>query len=1158
MSTSLTILSNIFKSCLNTLRDNEHLTGDKALRNLSYLLILKLLEPRFDHQINIDTFDYPFHLHFEGDQIIEKYKTKLLSIVRFSVLCQEKEEDIPSLIKLLWDVILSEHPATKHIFLKHKGFDIVNKSTFKTLLNHLSSIDLSNTEYDVLGEAYEDVIKDEMMGKVLGQYFTPPMVKNIMMELIQPKLKPNGTIEKIFDPAMGTGGDLAKKSVTKIKENNEYILMEFDNLEFESNVNNWNYKLGKCRLKFKKNNSGSSIYSYDVIFKNIGIMPYVRIQKPQSVSWSYASIILNGLSTEINSDLKPNPYEDPTHFKENEQWFEMSTWVDCDVKNIQALGWSYSSSKPLSESFQLAILPDGNPEYRSKSSESDDIKILNVQPKDMSKTIQDLLFKEAFDLKYRFGNIDTLDIFSGFRSTTYRFKEMEVENAIDQTSECVEKEEKELGVKMMLIQYMRWYNKNRKRNPIDRANNFLRFISLSKTFRKSVRNCTSEDNDELSMLPVIDMVGNCIMAHGSKFFNISYPENITGDDGKEYLHIIINKKPTDFSNISQNWEKHLHLLYAGINLVIIVNKEKKHINFVVNLNNANPIVLCKFMNQFGPRQISLFSVVNCIMSFFTMIGQDLFGDTVTATSDRLDKDSANFLSPDLQKLIQGGCFYIPADISINGQSLAEIDRRCDYLFSSYIPILSLDDILKNDLTLYLKLACLYHFIKDDVDLTTFDISNPLKLGDDFLRSVFKTSLSVARLPRLLLKLKETLSFYVFHKIYGCKSDLNTCFSRQPPSGTESFNTNSGSAEEVVLEGNANFWHKVLCHVKMSIPCEMRLRDKNFVTWDFNWNLLNMEWGPRDIDPSFWNENNMNTFINVMKSITIASPSFPTPPTPNWPEALPDYYMEINYDLNHAYKQVSHIDALAEFMLTLTRQQAWWKITNKLDCWDDERRLQSYHGKLSGQASEYIPNDVDVCKSKILYKILEDNFNGISNQLIAIRSTLDIPDWANYNWPSFSTRPWFELDYNGFKMKFMDVEVTRMLQSIEDSGIGFRHGVLMVCVFRIKELSFCGFNIITTNDKPLEIQPNSLPMPDEFLMLKRFSNTQKDPFGIWKIMAYTNLEFRFKIGFNWDSIFKPKSQIALDSPITTHFSITQENVSINFINVYFYMRNLHIF
>ena len=48
------ILINVFKNCLNIMRDNEGLTGEKALRNLSYFLILKLLEPHFDGDINID------------------------------------------------------------------------------------------------------------------------------------------------------------------------------------------------------------------------------------------------------------------------------------------------------------------------------------------------------------------------------------------------------------------------------------------------------------------------------------------------------------------------------------------------------------------------------------------------------------------------------------------------------------------------------------------------------------------------------------------------------------------------------------------------------------------------------------------------------------------------------------------------------------------------------------------------------------------------------------------------------------------------------------------------------------------------------------------------------------------------------------------------
>ena len=40
-----TTLISVFKSSLNILRDNEGLTGEKALRTLSYLLILKLLNP---------------------------------------------------------------------------------------------------------------------------------------------------------------------------------------------------------------------------------------------------------------------------------------------------------------------------------------------------------------------------------------------------------------------------------------------------------------------------------------------------------------------------------------------------------------------------------------------------------------------------------------------------------------------------------------------------------------------------------------------------------------------------------------------------------------------------------------------------------------------------------------------------------------------------------------------------------------------------------------------------------------------------------------------------------------------------------------------------------------------------------------------------------
>ena len=76
----------------------------------------------------------------------------------------------------------------KKYILKGQGFDIQHKSTYKKLIDKLNSVNLSQTGYDVLGNAYERIIQDIMTGKVLGQFFTQPLVKQMMVELINPKI----------------------------------------------------------------------------------------------------------------------------------------------------------------------------------------------------------------------------------------------------------------------------------------------------------------------------------------------------------------------------------------------------------------------------------------------------------------------------------------------------------------------------------------------------------------------------------------------------------------------------------------------------------------------------------------------------------------------------------------------------------------------------------------------------------------------------------------------------------------------------------------------------------------------------------------------------------------------------------------------------------
>ena len=201
-----TALINVFKNCLNILRDNEGLIGDKALRTMSFLLILKMIEPHFGNEIDIDDFQYDFS-HIE-DAMADDYKKKLLENVRFSNLAREKEDNIPLLMKRLWDDILSCHPTTKKVFIKERGFDIQHKSTYKKIIEKLNSVDLVNTKYDVLGNAYEEVIQGIMTGKVLGQFFTQPLIKKMMVKLIDPQIHADGTIDTCCDPTMGTGGFL--------------------------------------------------------------------------------------------------------------------------------------------------------------------------------------------------------------------------------------------------------------------------------------------------------------------------------------------------------------------------------------------------------------------------------------------------------------------------------------------------------------------------------------------------------------------------------------------------------------------------------------------------------------------------------------------------------------------------------------------------------------------------------------------------------------------------------------------------------------------------------------------------------------------------------------------------------------------------------------
>lgn len=89
----------------------------------------------------------------------------------------------------------------KNIFEIDKKSAIKQEDTIRALLLKLNEIEFNDDEYDILGEAHERIFTDNIYGaggKVkseLGQFFTPQKIKNLLIELVNPKIKSNGEIE---------------------------------------------------------------------------------------------------------------------------------------------------------------------------------------------------------------------------------------------------------------------------------------------------------------------------------------------------------------------------------------------------------------------------------------------------------------------------------------------------------------------------------------------------------------------------------------------------------------------------------------------------------------------------------------------------------------------------------------------------------------------------------------------------------------------------------------------------------------------------------------------------------------------------------------------------------------------------------------------------
>lgn len=177
------------RACHNIIRNNDKLSPEAAFDEISKLLFMKI--------------------RFERDNKGMKVFTKQ----EYLDAAQNHEKNVRPGLKGTDLYALSYMQflfrTTKEFFKDDRLFDDkdeinIRENSFIQILEKLETFNLSDTQDDVKGIAFEEFLGTTFRGE-LGQFFTPRTIVDFMTEILDPQ---EG--EVIYDPTCGSGGFLIK------------------------------------------------------------------------------------------------------------------------------------------------------------------------------------------------------------------------------------------------------------------------------------------------------------------------------------------------------------------------------------------------------------------------------------------------------------------------------------------------------------------------------------------------------------------------------------------------------------------------------------------------------------------------------------------------------------------------------------------------------------------------------------------------------------------------------------------------------------------------------------------------------------------------------------------------------------------------------------
>ena len=126
------------EECIQILNDKEGIGIEEASKIIHCFFILKSIEPHLDTKlIKIKEYDYDFSHVMENNF---EYRKNLFNNVRFSELLKNPENEIPFILKCVWEDVLSKNPLTKHTFLPGKCIDFKDAATYKLIMEKIQFI----------------------------------------------------------------------------------------------------------------------------------------------------------------------------------------------------------------------------------------------------------------------------------------------------------------------------------------------------------------------------------------------------------------------------------------------------------------------------------------------------------------------------------------------------------------------------------------------------------------------------------------------------------------------------------------------------------------------------------------------------------------------------------------------------------------------------------------------------------------------------------------------------------------------------------------------------------------------------------------------------------------------------------------------------------